>query len=184
MPRQMWPEVSFEDVPALTASQMREVDRIMVEELGIGLVQMMENAGRALADLALGRFHPASVLVLAGPGGNGGGGLVAARHLSNRGSAVTVALSHDERDLAPVTAMQLEILTRMGIELTPLPRAADVVIDASATACAATRAGGPPTSSAGPAGGVGGRCWRSTRRAASTSPREEPGHHVCEPTPP
>ncbi len=38
-----------EDVPAVSVEQMREVDRVMVEELGIELQQMMENAGRALA---------------------------------------------------------------------------------------------------------------------------------------
>jgi NAD(P)H-hydrate epimerase len=100
----------------------------MVEELGIGLPQMMENAGRALADLALRRFQPATVLVLAGPGGNGGGGLVAARHLANRGSAVRIALS--ETGLTPVTAMQLDILRRMGVEEASEPRAADLVVDA------------------------------------------------------
>jgi NAD(P)H-hydrate epimerase len=32
-------------VPAVTAEQMREVDRIAVEEFGLGILQMMENAG-------------------------------------------------------------------------------------------------------------------------------------------
>ena len=45
---------------------MREVDRIMIEDLGIELMQMMENAGRNLAALALRRFKPASAIVLAG----------------------------------------------------------------------------------------------------------------------
>ena len=35
--------------PALTADQMREIDRVMVEDLHVELVQMMENAGRSLA---------------------------------------------------------------------------------------------------------------------------------------
>ena len=39
-------------VPSLTIAQMIEVDRIMVEDFGITLVQMMENAGRNLARLA------------------------------------------------------------------------------------------------------------------------------------
>jgi NAD(P)H-hydrate epimerase len=86
---------SFPSVPGdrlawLTARQMREVDRIATEELGIGLIQMMENAGRALADLAMARFGPATVTILVGKGGNGGGGIAAARHLSNRGVAVAV----------------------------------------------------------------------------------------------
>jgi hypothetical protein len=66
-------------VPAVTAEQMRKVDRIMIDDLHIELIQMMEHAGRNLAELALRRFDPATVTVLAGPGGNGGGGLVAAR---------------------------------------------------------------------------------------------------------
>ena len=64
---------------------MVEVDRIMIEDLNIRLHQMMENAGRNLADLAIRRFEPRTVVVLAGSGGNGGGGITAARHLANRG---------------------------------------------------------------------------------------------------
>ena len=59
-------------VPALTMEQMREVDRIMVDVMRIDLVQMMENAGRSLADLAISHFNAQNVVVLAGPGGNGG----------------------------------------------------------------------------------------------------------------
>ena len=54
-------------VPALTTEQMRAVDQAMVEDLHIELVQMMENAGRNLAELAITRFSPTSVTVLAGP---------------------------------------------------------------------------------------------------------------------
>ena len=43
-------------VPVVTAQQMLEVDRVMEEDLGIGLVQMMENAGRGLARLCVERF--------------------------------------------------------------------------------------------------------------------------------
>ena len=96
---------------------MREVDRIMVEDLGIELMQMMENAGRNLADLALRLFGPTTVAVLAGPGGNGGGGLVAARHLANRGVEVEVALSRSGEDFDGVPAHQLAVLERMQISV-------------------------------------------------------------------
>lgn len=118
------PEV---DLPTVTTAQMREVDRIMIEELDIQLIQMMENAGRNLADLAIARYRPTSVTVLAGPGGNGGGGLVAARHLHNRGVAVTVTLS--EATPAGVVAHQLEILRRMQVPFGP-PATADLIVDA------------------------------------------------------
>ena len=116
-------------VPALTADQMREVDRVMTKELRIELTQMMENAGRGLAELAIRRFAPGIVTVLAGPGGNGGGGLAAARHLANRGVDVTATLSRDPPP-GTVTAHQLEIVTRMGITVSPEPRPADLIIDA------------------------------------------------------
>lgn len=117
-------------IPALTAEQMREVDRVAMQELRIELIQMMENAGRSLADLAIGIFRPRSVTVLAGSGGNGGGGLVAARHFANRGVTPWVVLSRDEAELAAVPAHQLEILRRMGIAVHAEPPGADLVVDA------------------------------------------------------
>ncbi len=108
------------DVPSITTDQMREVDRLMIEEYGITLLQMMENAGRDLAWLAaelsggsLGR----SVLVLAGRGNNGGGGMVAARHLHNMGGAVRVVLQAPVDELVDVPAQQAAILRRMEVQL-------------------------------------------------------------------
>ncbi len=85
------------EVPAVTTEQMREVDRIAMEETGPNLFQMMGNAGRNLAQLAmevLGKdWDQAKVVVLAGSGGNGGGGICAARHLANRGVDVALCLA-------------------------------------------------------------------------------------------
>lgn len=118
-------------LPAVTAAEMREVDRVMTEELGIGLAWMMENAGAHLAQLAISRFAPRAVTVLAGAGGNGAGGLVAARHLANRGVHVSVALA---REPAPdsVPAHQLAIAERLGLPIAREgePESADLVIDA------------------------------------------------------
>ena len=41
------------DVPFITTEQMREVDRAMIEDIGITLLQMMEHAGRNLADVVI-----------------------------------------------------------------------------------------------------------------------------------
>ncbi len=125
-----YPTFGLDDIGWLTEAQMIEVDRVMMEDLRIGLVQMMENAGRNLAQLVLDRFSPDSVTVLAGSGGNGGGGLVAARHLSNRGVDVSVTLGHPVRALAPVPARQYKSLVRMGVPVEREPRRSDVVIDA------------------------------------------------------
>jgi NAD(P)H-hydrate epimerase len=84
-------------VPAVTAAEMRELDRIAIEETGPSLLQMMEHAGRSLAEVVLrmleSKSSSASVLVLAGTGGNGGGGICAARHLSERVADVSVCLT-------------------------------------------------------------------------------------------
>jgi NAD(P)H-hydrate epimerase len=109
-----------EDVPYLTTEQMIEVDRAMVDDLQIDLIQMMENAGRNLAHLARRRFlesDPAgkSVVVLAGTGGNGGGALVAARRLWGWGAWVRVFTTKPAEAFHPIPARQLEILRRMQI---------------------------------------------------------------------
>jgi len=118
-------------IPALTADQMREVDRLMIDELHIEVVQMMENAGRNLAELAIRLFAPRIATVLAGPGGNGGGGMAAARHLANRGVRVEIVLSHLEAGMAPAPRHQLDILRRMGLPVRQEPSAEqDLVLDA------------------------------------------------------
>jgi NAD(P)H-hydrate epimerase len=115
-------------VPAVTADQMRAVDRV-AEERGLQLVQMMENAGRSLAAVAIARFGPGRVRVLAGSGGNGGGGLVAARHLLGRGVAVDVSMTRAPGELTGVTAHQWSLLAARGVTPTE-PGPADLVVDA------------------------------------------------------
>lgn len=89
------------EVPAVSADEMREIDRIAIEETGPNLFQMMENAGRNLAlqalDLLGDHWRSGRVVVLAGSGGNGGGALCAARHLANRDVDVALVLSEPDR---------------------------------------------------------------------------------------
>jgi NAD(P)H-hydrate epimerase len=116
-------------VPAITASQMREVDRIAVEEFDLGILQMMENAGRDLAGNVQEMLGDGGgpVTVLAGSGGNGGGGLCAARHLHNRGVEVDVVLSRAPGDLAGAAGRQLSILQAAGVRALE-PAAAEAAI--------------------------------------------------------
>ena len=91
------------DPAYITVSEIIEINRLMIEEYGITLVQMMENAGIRLSDLACRMLDEnldgKNITVLCGSGNNGGSGLVAARHLSNRGAYVTAILAVEERDL-------------------------------------------------------------------------------------
>ena len=124
------PTARFDDVGWLTEAQMIEVDRVMIDDLHISLVQMMENAGRNLAQLVIDLYQPSSVTVFAGSGGNGGGGLVAARHLANRGVDVSITLGKPAEELTGVPSLQADILDRMGVTISPEPRRSEVVIDA------------------------------------------------------
>ncbi len=74
----------------LTRAAVRALDRRAIEEYGIPSLVLMENAGRACADEARAMLGSAAgpVLVLCGPGNNGGDGLVIARTLLNRGFEV------------------------------------------------------------------------------------------------
>jgi len=98
-------------IPAITTEQMIEIDRIAIEETGPNLYQMMENAGRNLAltiiDL-ISKITEPSIIVLAGTGGNGGGGIVAARHLLNRNYKVSLVVT-DKSKMKDVPKKQLEI---------------------------------------------------------------------------
>ena len=125
-------------VPAVTAEQMREVDRIAVEEFGLGILQMMENAGRNLAlnvmDMLVGA--KGEVTILAGSGGNGGGGLCCARHLHNRGFKVWLVLSREPETMTGAARDQLHILQASGLNPTDPTQArelldrAQIVVDA------------------------------------------------------
>ena len=69
-------------------SEMRRLEE-MAGELGLPAPALMENAGRAFVDALADRWRLAAstgTVVLCGPGNNGGDGLVAARHLADRGA--------------------------------------------------------------------------------------------------
>jgi NAD(P)H-hydrate epimerase len=133
-----YPKVE-ENIPFLTTEQMIEVDRAMMDDYKIDLLQMMENAGRNLADLARQRFFSGDprgkhVVVLAGTGGNGGGALVSARRLHNYGAAVSVYVTKSIKAFSPAAAHQLNILGRMCVPITVAgialpPSDVDLIID-------------------------------------------------------
>lgn len=126
------------EMASATRDQMTEIDRIAVEETGPSLAQMMENAGRSMATLTLRHlpsYDPATrILVVAGVGGNGGGGICAARHLAARFEHVRLCLTRPD-ELSRMAARQLEIYRHTRGRVVPLSGADDrhpnaVVIDA------------------------------------------------------
>jgi ADP-dependent NAD(P)H-hydrate dehydratase / NAD(P)H-hydrate epimerase len=78
-------------IELLTPQQMAQADRLTIEA-GTPGIDLMENAGRAIADAAMAQASSGQALVVAGPGNNGGDGFVAARLLAERGREVRVML--------------------------------------------------------------------------------------------
>lgn len=79
---------------AVTPDEMRCFDLLAQEYFGIPSLLLMENAGRAAAETALGMLRGKNkrVVVVCGSGNNGGDGFVCARHLLNKGVKVEVFL--------------------------------------------------------------------------------------------
>ncbi len=126
--------------PTATRSQIRELDRIAIEEYGIDGLILMENAGRwcaRSADRMVGGAAGRRVVVLCGPGNNGGDGFVVARHLSNWEADVGVLLLGrvEEALLGPrEAATNLRITRNMSTEVRELasaPDAAQAIRDCS-----------------------------------------------------
>lgn len=92
--------------------QMRGLDLAAIQKYGIPALDLMEAAGRGVADavteVAGSRQGP--VVIVAGRGNNGGDGLVAARHLISRGRDVSVILLAGAGDLSPDARANLEFL--------------------------------------------------------------------------
>ena len=92
----------------VTADQMRQIDQECTK-IGLPTTVLMENAGQAVAEEVrriLGAIDRQRILILIGPGNNGGDGLVAARHLHDWGAEVSLYLfdqrSPDDSNLALV----------------------------------------------------------------------------------
>ena len=120
---------------------MVELDERMIHQYKIPLEKMMEHAGRGLAQLVQQRNPKAKrFVVLAGTGNNGGGGLVAARYLAEKGLQVRVILSAEEYFLKDVPKKQFAKLPEsvmVGVsseaqdaELGQLLETCDVVLEA------------------------------------------------------
>lgn len=102
----------------LTRAQVREVDRIAVEQFGMTGLVLMENAGRNAAQVCLDAFekeHP--FIIVCGTGNNGGDGCVMARHLHNAGRNVTLlAMGAEDRRSGDLRS-NLNILRKMRVPI-------------------------------------------------------------------
>ena len=103
-------------IKAVTADQMREIDRRAIDDLGVPGLILMENAGLAVVQEIQHHFENLSnlkVTVFAGKGNNGGDGFVIARHLMNLGADPAVFLACSKGDVAGDAKVNLDILLAM-----------------------------------------------------------------------
>ncbi len=124
--------------------EMREMDRLTIQDLGIPGAVLMENAARGATRIFMDHFEPsrdAHVVILCGSGNNGGDGYVMARYIKEAGVAVTVILLSELKKISGDARTNLDVIQRLNIEVLEIPdakkwvkgrrvvRACDAIID-------------------------------------------------------
>ncbi len=107
---------------SLSRREVRDFDRLAIEQWGVPGVVLMENAGRGAADAIedyLGEVTGKNITVVAGIGNNGGDGFVIARHLHLRGASVVVFVVGDMAKMTPDAATNFAILKPIKIDVHP-----------------------------------------------------------------
>jgi hydroxyethylthiazole kinase-like uncharacterized protein yjeF len=103
-------------IPVLDSDEMREADRITIRELGLPGLVLMEAAAGAVTEVVAERFPGARrVVVVCGPGNNGGDGLAVARQLRCRGFEVDAALLAKDSEFRGDAGVQLELARSFGV---------------------------------------------------------------------
>src|SRR5690348_11031024 len=104
----------------LSRDEVRELDRRAIHDFGVPGVVLMENAGRGCAEL-LTRLNPGRnpVVILCGPGNNGGDGFVIARHLDNHGWPVSIRLFANPTGLSADAAVNFQPIKLGAIDYLP-----------------------------------------------------------------
>lgn len=101
------------------AEEMRALDKLTVEKIGLPSMVLMENAGKAVAEAAeteLGNCAQKTIVIFVGKGNNGGDGIVAARHLASKGAKVQVVFVTPWQDLIGDVAAQVRIARKYAID--------------------------------------------------------------------
>src|SRR5579864_2424904 len=121
--------VSIAMFELLTTAEMAEADRTTIAGGVLG-IELMENAGRAVADVTA-SLDGRRVVIVAGPGNNGGDGFVAARHLVERGFSVRVSFVGEKARLKGDAALAADRWSGPLEEASPVSlNDCDIIIDA------------------------------------------------------
>src|SRR5262245_18013989 len=110
-------------IPLVSTEQMRALDAETIEQIGVPGAVLMENAARgvvaqlwALHQRGTLDLYGGQLMVVAGPGNNGGDGMVIARYLHNRGAAVRLLLCADRERVRGDALLHLRAAEACGVE--------------------------------------------------------------------
>jgi len=128
----------------VSPKEMKEIDNISINKLGIPGIVLMENAALKVCEeivKSLVEISGKNILIFAGKGNNGGDAFAVARHLFNRNAQVEVCIACNKKDISGDAKTNLDILENMGvstyelsmslskIEILESLKKADLVID-------------------------------------------------------
>jgi NAD(P)H-hydrate epimerase len=106
------------------ASEIQEMDRLTIQELGIPGIVLMENAARGAARIFLDHFEPpyeSHVVLICGTGNNGGDGYVVARYLHEAGLKTTVLVLSSLKKITGDARTNLDIISNLDLEILEVP---------------------------------------------------------------
>ncbi|MYL83047.1 NAD(P)H-hydrate dehydratase [Desulfovibrio aerotolerans] len=125
--------------PLPTPAEIAGWDAACVAECGMSFLALMENASREAMHALVGEVGEVAgkrVLLLAGPGNNGGDAVALARHLDNRGALVTVGLARARGKYTGAAGYNVRLAAKLGLTMLPLSRvdlsgadAPDIIVD-------------------------------------------------------
>jgi NAD(P)H-hydrate epimerase len=104
-------------IKAVTSSEMREIDRISIEEIGIPASILMNNAGKSAAEFIEKNFKDKPVTIFCGTGNNGGDGFTAVYYLFNKGIISVIYLSGNKNKLSETSKIFMNLCEKMNIPI-------------------------------------------------------------------
>ncbi len=111
----------------VTSELMRQIDRTTIDDHGIAGPELMENAGRGIAEFMLCTITPSDrVAVFCGKGNNGGDGFVIARYLCQAEHEVTVYYPATPDDLSPDARLNFDRAIGQGISIVAIADASSL----------------------------------------------------------
>jgi len=104
-------------IKAVTSEEMREIDRITINEIGVPASVLMNNAGRSVSEFVEEKFSNKKITIFCGSGNNGGDGFTAAYYLSNKGLIPDIYLSGKKEKVSETSGIFMRLCEKMNISI-------------------------------------------------------------------